>query len=90
MTKLLIGALGLALLGLGGLVVGLDGFDAEPERAVSVPTTTGETTTGETTTTTGTSTAGATTAGGDDDRDDDRQDDDHEDDDRSGSNSGPS
>jgi hypothetical protein len=67
MTKLLIGVLGLALLGLGGLVAALDGFDADPVRAVSVPTATDRTapapiTAGTTTTTT---TAGTTTAGED-------------------------
>ena len=83
MTKLLIGVLSLALVGTGGLVAAVGGFDGEAARAVSIPaastarettdggaTMTGATTTGTTTTgstTTGATPTGGTTTGGDDD-----------------------
>lgn len=65
MTKVLIGVLSLALLGAGGVVAAVGGFDSEPVRAVTLPgATTGvRTTTGTTTderTTTGTTTTEAT------------------------------
>jgi hypothetical protein len=79
MTKLLIGLLSLALVGTGGLVAAVGGFDAEPALSVSVPaattdrdtttdrgTTTGRTTTLDTTTSAATTTTGGTTTGGDD------------------------
>jgi hypothetical protein len=70
MTKLLIGVLSLALVGTGGLVAAVGGFDAEPARGVSIPaastdrdtTTGGATTAGRTTT--GATTPGGTTTGG--------------------------
>ena len=66
MTKVLIGVLSLALLGAGGVVAAVGGFDSEPVRAVNLPgATTGDrTTTGTTTddrTTTGTTTTTETT-----------------------------
>ena len=73
MTKLLIGVLSLALVGAGGVVAAVDGFDSEPVRAVTLPeaatgdrTTTG-TTTGTTTTieTTEDDVPGVTTSGRD-------------------------
>jgi hypothetical protein len=66
MTKLLIGVLSLALVGAGGVVAAVDGFDSEPVRAVTLPgAATGErTTTGATTeaATTGTTTTPTETA----------------------------
>jgi hypothetical protein len=67
MTKLLIGILSLALLGAGGVVAAVEGFDSEPVRSVILPdATTGHGTTTEATTdartTTGGDTAAATTA----------------------------
>jgi hypothetical protein len=104
MTKLLIGVLSLALLGAGGVVAAVDGFDSEPVRAVTLPdATTGDrTTTGTTTTETVEDDAvlGVTTSGRDEleDEDEDEDGDDRRrgrerghgggDDDRSGSNSG--
>ena len=66
MTKVLIGVLSLALLGAGGVVAAVGGFDSEPVRAVTLPgaTTGHRTTTGTTTddrTTTGTTTTTETT-----------------------------
>ena len=79
MTKLLIGLLSLALVGTGGLVAAVGGFDTEPALSVSVPaattdrdttidggTTTGRTTTLGTTTLDTTTSTGGTTTGGDD------------------------
>ncbi|HEX6130199.1 MAG TPA: hypothetical protein VF044_00615 [Actinomycetota bacterium] len=77
MTKLLIGLLSLALVGTGGLVAAVGGFDVEPAGSVSVPaastdrdtttaaatTTTDRTTTDRTTTTAGTTTAGVDVSG---------------------------
>ncbi len=80
MTKILIGMLSLALVGVGGLVAAVDGFGEDrPVRSVSIPagTTTGGAGTGTTSepddnvpasavTTTGTTTTGTTTGGADD------------------------
>jgi hypothetical protein len=100
MTKLLIGVLSLALLGAGGVVAAVDGFDSEPVRAVTLPdATTGDrTTTGTTTTETVEDDAvlGVTTSGRDELEDEDGDDRRRGrerghgggDDDRSGSNSG--
>ena len=62
MTKMLIGVLSLALLGAGGVVAAVDGFDSEPVRAVTLPgATTGDRTTTGTTTDDRTTTATTTT-----------------------------
>jgi hypothetical protein len=63
MTKLLIGLLSLALVGTGGLVAAVGGFDTEPALSVSVPaaTTDRDTTTDRGTTTSRTTTLGTTT-----------------------------
>ena len=95
MTKVLIGVLSFALLGAGGVVAAVGGFDSEPVRAVTLPgATTGDrTTTGTTTddrTTTGTTTTETT-----EDEEEFEDEDDHGrrhrggEEDRSGSNSGP-
>ena len=68
MTKVLIGVLSLALLGAGGVVAAVGGFDSEPVRAVTLPgATTGDRTTSGTTTDARTTTATTTTETTEDD-----------------------
>ena len=94
MTKVLIGVLSLALLGAGGVVAAVDGFDSEPVRSVSLPgATTGDRTTTGTTTDDRTTTGTATTETTEDELEEHDEDEDDRghgggDDDRSGSNSG--
>lgn len=105
MTKILIGMLSLALVGVGGLVAAVDGFgDDQTVRSVSIPA--GTTTAGTTTSVEDVSGpcdepehatdprctgAGTTTDGGEDRSGSGHDDDDNDDDeDRSGSNSGSS